>query len=97
MKKVVLLMFVFIYVFSMTSCIGRDWVLIDTYKEGYSYLYGARDDNISNYSSKLEEVKYANEFMPELNELSGYINISCSYQLSMDCLFKIPFFCSDAI
>ena len=97
MKKVVLLMFIFICVFSMTSCIGRDWVLLDTYKEGYSYLYGERDDNISNYSSKLEEVKYANEFLPELNELSGYTNISYSYQLSMECLFKIPFFCSDAI
>lgn len=97
MKKVILLLLVFICIFSMTSCIGRDWVLLDTYKEGYSYLYGERDDNIGNYSCKLEEVKYANEFLPELNELSGYTNIAYSYQLSMECLFKIPFFCSDAI
>ena len=97
MKKVVLLVLIFICILSMTSCIGRNWVLLDTYKEGYSYLYGERDDNINNYSSKLQEVKYANEFLPALDELSGYTNISYSYQLSMDCLFKIPFFCSDAI
>lgn len=74
MKKVRIIALLFIILclaLSMTSCAK--------FRVNDIFSCSIIDYNIENYAETVANVKFANEFMPELSELSGYTDISYSH------------------
>jgi hypothetical protein len=59
-------------IFSLTAC--------GNIKEVEPFIWGFSNHNIDKYEKKRTEIKYASDYMPALDELDGYTDISYSYQ-----------------
>lgn len=93
MKKVRIIALLFIILclaLSMTSCAK--------FRVNDIFSCSIIDYNIENYAETVANVKFANEFMPELSELSGYTDISYSHlQTHIGITFFLPMFEANGI
>lgn len=86
MKKIISLSLCVILLMSLTSCWGLKSV--ETL-----FASAVTNDDISKYEEFRMEVPFAKEYMPAIDSLEGYTEISCSYQLTLMIFFESRSLC----
>ena len=81
MKKLVSIILCLIMLFTLTSC-GK-------VKRVEPLVWGFSNHNINNYEKKREKIEYASDYLPPLDELNGYADISYSYQYTYMLVFEV--------
>ena len=81
MKKLLSILLCLIMLFTLTSC-GK-------VKRVEPLVWGFSNYNINNYEKKREKINYASDYLPSLDELNGYTDISYSYQYTSMILFDV--------
>ena len=94
MKKVVLLVLIFICILSMTSCIGRNWVLLDTYKEGIHICTVSEMIILTIIQASFKRLNMPMNFCPNLTNfqdiLISHILISFLWTVYSKFRFSVP-------
>ena len=81
MKKLLSIFLCLIMLFALTSC-GK-------VKKVEPFVWGFSNYNINNYEGKREKIEYASDYLPSLDKLSGYTDISYSYQYTQMIFFDV--------
>ena len=80
MKKLISIMLCLVMLLSLTACTKLKFVDITA--------WGVTNDSVDKYEEKRAEIKYAADFMPSVDDLEGYSDVSASYQFTTAFLFN---------